>query len=537
MPAVLRRYLLLAAMTAAIVVGGYASPPHSTPAAAQTDPQCTQLVRDAMRRIGSVCADLGRNEACYGNQQVAALDLDGQTVPNFARVGDRAALDALSVIGTQPYDPATGEWGVALLRVQANLPETTDDVMTYVLLGDTQMLDASSLLSPPPFACTATNTSDFAINVRSGPTTDDRVLQQIAQGESLMATGQTANDWLQVQLDDQRAYVSAGFFAVSCSEGSLPNVDANAAATPNPMSVVALRTGQAPTCSGAPNGLLVESPEGQQTRVNINGVEMLFASTGFITADAAGALAITGIDGEIVVNVPDDSPALAFPAGPGRDEVLSAATGDEQTEAPASEAREEMDAPAEAAAEGPDDGGSGADAIAVPMTMRVGPGQVARVDVSAAGVMQPPRLETATLDMIVPVISDVIANNTDFDTALLQAGGVDALPESMLEVAQCALGETYDLDLTLPPSETRPLVSVEYVDGNAGIIRVNRTDNAVLRVGCQTIGTQVVVISALGDSGDRTLRAVRFIVTVPLPQTLSSPTPPPPDVPPDADPG
>ena len=112
--------------------------------AAQGDDACPVLVDAALAATGEVCAGLGRNAACYGHDRVEAIPRaeDGALV--FAAPADRVPLAALSSLRTAALDETTQEWGVAVLNVQANLPDTLPgQAVTLLLMGDASLADAT----------------------------------------------------------------------------------------------------------------------------------------------------------------------------------------------------------------------------------------------------------------------------------------------------------------------------------------------------------------------------------------------------------
>jgi hypothetical protein len=61
----------------------------------------------------------------------------------FDTAGDVVAVSALQSLQTAPLDEATGTWGVALLRLQANLPNTLPGQnVTFLIFGDTEIENA-----------------------------------------------------------------------------------------------------------------------------------------------------------------------------------------------------------------------------------------------------------------------------------------------------------------------------------------------------------------------------------------------------------
>jgi hypothetical protein len=101
---------------------------------------CPVLVSEALDLVQTACETLGRNEACYGNRAVAADTPAGDPLAGFAAPGDRGDLLQIGTLRTAPLDMTAGEWGVAVLSLQANLSETLPgQAVTFVVVGDVDL--------------------------------------------------------------------------------------------------------------------------------------------------------------------------------------------------------------------------------------------------------------------------------------------------------------------------------------------------------------------------------------------------------------
>lgn len=106
-------------------------------------PTCSAVVKQALAQAAQVCTNLKRNQACYAGSPIESQAKPGVNGFVFNNPGDIINLgDAIS-IKTAPYNRKEGTWGVALLRVQANLPDTAvGQNVTMILFGDTEVTDA-----------------------------------------------------------------------------------------------------------------------------------------------------------------------------------------------------------------------------------------------------------------------------------------------------------------------------------------------------------------------------------------------------------
>ena len=114
------------------------------PAQAQDSEQgaCPTIVNQVLQSVDNICSDTGRNQACYGNLAVEVVAREDIT---FANVGDIADVAAIESLRMSPLDEASEAWGVTLMRLQANLPNTLPGQnVTFVLYGDVEITNAVS---------------------------------------------------------------------------------------------------------------------------------------------------------------------------------------------------------------------------------------------------------------------------------------------------------------------------------------------------------------------------------------------------------
>jgi hypothetical protein len=103
--------------------------------------ECPAFVAQAINNIRSECDPTQRNEVCYSHTNIqAAFRSDAQPV-KFEDPGDIAPLSVVEGL-TLNSDLANNQWGVALLRLQANLPDTLPGQnVTVLLFGGTEFSD------------------------------------------------------------------------------------------------------------------------------------------------------------------------------------------------------------------------------------------------------------------------------------------------------------------------------------------------------------------------------------------------------------
>jgi hypothetical protein len=104
--------------------------------------------------VDDLCSALGRNAACYGASDVDSITMANPRPANFFLApGDTAPLVEFREINPQPLDETTRTFGVGLLNVQANLPNTLPGQgVLFMLVGGARMTNevtlGSTALSP-----------------------------------------------------------------------------------------------------------------------------------------------------------------------------------------------------------------------------------------------------------------------------------------------------------------------------------------------------------------------------------------------------
>src|SRR5882724_3571901 len=137
----------------------------STTTPSADNQQCTQILTNVAQHLSQDCNNMDRDHVCYGNSTIK-VELDnanGQT--SFAKPGDVVPLNSIKSLTAGPLNPDTGDWGVAVLKVQTNnLAETTaGQAATFILYGNTTLTSngttvASSAATPAPTAAVCQGT-------------------------------------------------------------------------------------------------------------------------------------------------------------------------------------------------------------------------------------------------------------------------------------------------------------------------------------------------------------------------------------------
>ena len=276
---------------------------------AQDDTTCPTIVDDAVTLMGNACLETGRNQACYGNLQMAATPRPSVTDFIFEHTGDIVDVVDIESLELDPLDLDTATWGIALMKLQASLPDTLPGQnVTVLLFGDVVIENAVD--DPTP---TITASTGGGPNLHSGPGTNYPVVGGLPAGDSIIADGRTAdNSWLRVQLDAGAiGWVFAGLVTTSEDIESLEIRDADDVTMAyTPMQAFYFQSGVGETaCAQAPNGMLIQTPQGAgEVVLSINEITVSMGSTVFFqTIEVRHTLVISTIEGRAEVTAEEQT--------------------------------------------------------------------------------------------------------------------------------------------------------------------------------------------------------------------------------------
>jgi hypothetical protein len=280
----------------------------------QAQSNCPALVEEALSAVDLNCEGLDRNSACYGYGVVTASFVSEVPDDYFVEPADTSELRELQTISTSVLDIDENLWGVAVLDVQANLPNTIPgQSVVFVLIGDTEVENAVAPEEAFQPSEGLTVTTSSGANIRSGPGLNFNVIGGAPQGEELLADGLSEDgDWLRVAYNNRVAWINRVVLEENAAIADLPTL------TPNlrtPMQSFRLRTGiGTPDCEEAPDDLLlVQGPDGFEIDLTVNGAEIRIGSTiamRYIEVDGEILLEMIVIDGTLETLGPDGQPIV-----------------------------------------------------------------------------------------------------------------------------------------------------------------------------------------------------------------------------------
>ncbi len=262
------------------------------PLAAQGD--CPAVVEQALSSANQVCSGLSRNQVCYGNDHIEATDWQGAELPDFDQPGNVTDLLNLASLATFPFDTQNETWGVALMAVQADLPDTLPGQnVTLVVFGDVQVendVAPGEVVAPVMLS----GTSNSNPNLRLGPGTNYAIAGSLSANETVTVIGQNeVGDWVQLLNGRDTVWVAARFITIDGDTSTLTVVDPNSDPTlfAQPMQAFRVRSKPGkPSCEEVPgDGLLIQAPTDTTVNFLVNGIQMAVGSTALIRPDESGA--------------------------------------------------------------------------------------------------------------------------------------------------------------------------------------------------------------------------------------------------------
>jgi hypothetical protein len=262
---------------------------------------CSDLVTEALAATTLVCEGAGRNSACYGHPELSARPQFGVETFDFDSVGDVVSVSEVNSLRLSALDLESERWGVALLKLQANIPDENPENLSLLLFGDVQVRN----LIETPVLLSGTLNSDGNANVRREPNNRGFVVSTLPEGSQLILRGRSLDDnWIYIDLpgsNNQHGWIARDLIRSDDDLSQLRLVRPGLTQY-GPMQAFYLRTGagtQQSTCAEASNdGVLIQTPEGvAEIRLWINEVKIRLGSTAFIQAQSGESMVVKALEG------------------------------------------------------------------------------------------------------------------------------------------------------------------------------------------------------------------------------------------------
>jgi hypothetical protein len=287
--------------------------------AAQTSGICPGVVEQALTDLGTNCASMSRNSACYGFNNVIA-DFNVPVADDFfTTTNERAELLTIDSLETSELDLQEDEYGVSLMNVQANLPGTLPGQgVIFVLVGGTKVANGvgNPVIPETTLDLNVTTTTDLLTYPGVGGFPPGDVVGSVAAGSTFAADAvESTGGFVRGVAGGVPGWIAAS--ATGDDVSSLTVVDAD---SKSPMQAFFFRTGiGGVTCDEVPAVLAVQGPENASVDITSMGVNVRIQSTIVLQTLPPGAvppttLQITTLSGMAIIN-PDTANQILLPPG------------------------------------------------------------------------------------------------------------------------------------------------------------------------------------------------------------------------------
>lgn len=93
-----------------------------------------------MSLVQSNCTGLGRDQICYGNVNLNVEPRSNVPAFTFQKTGDITDVSNIANLRLSSMDLAQNVWGVAMMKIAANIPDTLPGMgVTFLLFGDVEI--------------------------------------------------------------------------------------------------------------------------------------------------------------------------------------------------------------------------------------------------------------------------------------------------------------------------------------------------------------------------------------------------------------
>lgn len=275
---------------------------------------CPTLVQQALAATDTMCGGTGKNQACYGNINLTATPTFGAENFRFSQPGDRVNVTDIKSLQLSPMTVDTGEWGVALMNIEASLPAAKPSTVTLLAFGDVMLENAA----PAPTTLDVNIVGGTGVNVRLMPNMNSGVVGSLQPNQTVTVLERLVDgSWLRVQLPDseQMGWLKSDYVSAAGDLRTLNIVDGT---QPHyrPMQAFTFKSGsETQGCTEIPeDGLIIQTPEGAgEVQLWINQVVVKLGSTVYFQAQPNNDMVVTTLEGHATV----EAQGVAYTAGAG----------------------------------------------------------------------------------------------------------------------------------------------------------------------------------------------------------------------------
>lgn len=259
--------------------------------------ESSQFFAEAFALAQQSCEQLGRNQVCYGHDLLEVEPRPEIQSLLFTAAGDVEELTRIKSLRLSGLDVSTGTWGIALLHLRANLPDSRAENVTMVAFGDVKLDDA---VLPPTEAEIQVRTRQN-VNVRQRPSASAGIIGTLAPQQTVTVVNRLADSsWLRVRLPggDQTGWVLSELVSGGSDLSHLNVAAGDAPYLDQPMQAFYFSSGSNTISEVPANGLIIQTPEGVgEVNLLINEISIQLGSTVFFQAQPGQQMTIATLAG------------------------------------------------------------------------------------------------------------------------------------------------------------------------------------------------------------------------------------------------
>lgn len=283
---------------------------------------CPAILESALNQTNEFCDDTSRNQACYGHEAVIASGQPDADSFSFEIIGDRVDVATIQSIKIGQLQESVDLWGMVLMRLQANLPNTIPgQSVTLLMFGDVELENvAQSVEQQRKAQLPIMVTTIQGANIRTEPSATGEVLSSASPGFETTAIGRSLDsEWVNIELPDgEIGWVYSTLVRMDGDINQLSVTEGLTELTYAPMQAFYMRSGVGQgDCSELGNGALIQSSDftdedGKQIEIptpnggitlNINNTEITVQpnSTALVSTKDDN-MEVSSIEGSTTVN-------------------------------------------------------------------------------------------------------------------------------------------------------------------------------------------------------------------------------------------
>ncbi len=279
---------------------------------------CPNIVKQAIDTVSAECSKTGRGKLCYGNSTITAQYQPGVSNVQFSAPGDTVDVSALKPFTLSGMNTTANTWGVAEMKIKADLPDADPSVaVTMILFGNVQLSDGSNDAN----AAVLTQTPGAIAKQNQLATVTSNAINQQATHVAASVTkiaGLEGTATAHALTSTPTGTIPAIKMTQAAATATKLAADVNTAtAAPIPQTSIPgavngpykglqafyFQSSDTAPCDQAPHdGILIQSPQGKQRiTLSIDGATISLGSTVYITAQPSKFLTIYTLEGSAIV--------------------------------------------------------------------------------------------------------------------------------------------------------------------------------------------------------------------------------------------